>query len=90
MGGGMGFGAACPALKHAGRQFARDGGSSFIASSIAHSFFDQHPFQGGRTSPERRGPGLGTEGYDNAGAEPLEADYGDFDGGDFGGGDIEI
>jgi hypothetical protein len=96
MGGGMGFGGGMPGFGSmlAGSLLGTVAGS-FIASSIAHSFFDQHPFQGGENlAGNQDDMGLGPDGYDTAdnstGAEPVEADYGDFDGGDFGGGDLEI
>jgi hypothetical protein len=101
-GGGVGFGGGMPGFGGmlAGSLLGAVAGS-FIASSIAHSFFDSHPFQGadnfmGDASggdnlvANEDDMGLGPDGYDNAGAETIEADYGDFGGGDFGGGDIEI
>ena len=99
--GGGGFGGGMPGFGSmlAGSLLGTVAGS-FIASSIAHSFFDQHPFQGGENLVGNEGGenlagseddlGLGPDEYDNTGSELVEADYGDFGGGDFGGGDIEI
>ena len=87
MGGGMGFGGGMPGFGSmlAGSLLGTVAGS-FIASSIAHSFFDNHPFQGGENfAANQDDMGLGPDAYDHPGAESAEADYGDF-----GGGDIEI
>lgn len=82
MGGGMGMGGML-----AGSLLASIAGT-FIASSIAHSFFDQHPFQGDTDGGAAESSDSGSDGADS-GMDTADAGYGDF-GGDFGGGDMDI
>ena len=81
--GGMGMGLGG---MFAGSLLASIAGT-FIASSIAHSFFDQHPFDGDTTggANEFASSDYGSENLNDT-ADPG---LGDFDGG-FDGGDIDI
>jgi hypothetical protein len=64
---------------------------TFIASSIAHSFFDQHPFDGDTASGgnEVASSDYGSDAVEDPGADTADAGFGDL-GESFDGGDIEI
>ena len=86
-GGGMGMG---PVGMFAGSLLASIAGT-FIASSIAHSFFDQHPFDGDSAggANEIASSDYGSDAVDDAGMDTADGGLGEFGGG-FDGGDIEI
>ena len=86
--GGMGMGLGG---MFAGSLLASIAGT-FIGSSIAHSFFDQHPFDGGDTAGEANNLASSESesyGSEDAGMDTADSGFGDFGGG-FDGGDIEI
>lgn len=85
--GGMGMGLGG---MFAGSLLASIAGT-FIASSIAHSFFDQHPFDGDTAggANEFASSDYGSDAVEDPGVDTADAGLGDFGGG-FDGGDIEI
>lgn len=86
-GGGMGMGLGGI---FAGSLLASIAGT-FIASSIAHSFFDQHPFDGDTASGANEFASAGdnaTDAAEDPGLDTADTGFGDFGG--FDGGDMEI